>query len=168
MRPTMERETTRDEARGARAAGAGALAALIAAAALAACGGDAQPGGGASGAGTDADGPSLAAASARGTFRIELRPETDGFPLNEAFALDVVVEGADGAPLAEDASVTIDARMPAHGHGMLRDVELERVGPTEYRAEGMLLHMVGHWEVHVDVTRGAVVERAQADIELEP
>jgi len=153
----MEGETMERVGRTAR------VAAAIALTLLTACGG-----GDAADGSSGAAGGALDAASARGTFRIELRPDVDPIPLNEAFAFDVVVEDADGAPLPDDAVVTIDARMPAHGHGMLRDVDLERVGPTAYRAEGMLLHMVGHWEVHVDVTRGAVVERAQADIELEP
>jgi hypothetical protein len=33
-------------------------------------------------------------------------------------------------------------------------------------ARGMLLHMIGHWELYVDLTRGPLTERAQFDFEL--
>jgi len=31
----------------------------------------------------------------------------------------------------------------------------------------MLLHMIGRWEIHVDVLNGPLIERAQFDLELE-
>lgn len=113
--------------------------------------------------------PALTAPSARGGFEVTLATE-DGaaIPLNEPFAVALTLTGPDGAPLGDADSVTLDARMPAHRHGMLRDVELEQTGPGRFRAEGVLFHMVGHWEFHVDVVRGPRVERATLDVWLEP
>lgn len=112
-------------------------------------------------------GESFEALSARGTFAVVLEPESGAVPLNEPFAMRVhVIDTATGEPLAGADAVTLDARMPIHGHGMLRDVELVEREGGGYRAEGLLLHMVGPWEFHVDVQRGPLLERAQVEHEL--
>lgn len=89
-------------------------------------------------------------------------------PLNEEFTAEVWLfeDEACTRPL-EDAQVVIDCRMPAHRHGMLQDVELVHQGGGRYLALGMQCHMLGHWEVYVDLTRGALTERVQWDLELE-
>lgn len=89
-------------------------------------------------------------------------------PLNEEFTLEVFLYEDDSRqkPL-EDAKVVIDCRMPAHRHGMKHDVDLVHQGEGRYLAEGMLCHMLGHWEIYVDVTMGRLTERAQWDIELQ-
>ncbi|MEE2938889.1 MAG: FixH family protein [Planctomycetota bacterium] len=112
-------------------------------------------------------GESFEALSARGTFAVVLEPEGGDVPLNEPFAMRVhVIDSATGEPLEGADAVTLDARMPIHGHGMLRDVELVEREGGGYRAEGLLLHMVGPWEFHVDVQRGPLLERAQVEYEL--
>ena len=112
-------------------------------------------------------GESFEALSARGTFAVVLEPESGAVPLNEPFAMRVhVIDTATGEPLEGADAVTLDARMPIHGHGMLRDVELVEREGGGYRAEGLLLHMVGPWEFHVDVQRGPLLERAQVEYEL--
>ena len=112
-------------------------------------------------------GAAFEALSARGTFAVVLEPEGGGVPLNEPFAMRVhVIDTATGEPLEGADAVTLDARMPIHGHGMLRDVELVESEGDGYRAEGLLLHMVGPWEFHVDVQRGPLLERAQVEYEL--
>ena len=150
-------------------------AALFTACVLApACGDSQQESGGVGGAtegGTTTHslpgGESFEALSARGTFAVVLEPEGGAVPLNEPFAMRVhVIDAATGDPLEGADAVTLDARMPIHGHGMLRDVELVAREGGGYRAEGLLLHMIGPWEFHVDVQRGPLMERAQVEYEL--
>lgn len=140
------------------------LAALL----VAACGGDGTADdGGAPAQDPSPAGESFEAVSARGTFSIVLEPESGVVPLNEAFAMRVeITDTATGEPLTGADAVSLDARMPIHGHGMLRDVELVEREGGGYRAEGLLLHMVGPWEFHVDVQRGPLMERAQVKYEL--
>lgn len=148
------------------------LAALLG---LASCGGDGDSPGGRSpsGAGTaetpvEVMGEPVESLSTRETFRARLHPVGGPIPLNEPFAVEVELLGPDGeTPLEGFDAVTLDARMPEHGHGMTRDVELHQVAPGRYRAEGLLFHMIGHWAIHVDVASGARIERAQLDVELE-
>ena len=149
----------------------------IVAALLFSCGGEAEPdgppGSGTAGAGAGAeilehgDTVSLTSDSARGRFQIRIRPDGGAIPLNQPFAVTVdLLDPATGERLQGFDDVTLDARMPAHGHGMLRDVDLVPTDTGALRAEGLLFHMIGHWEFHVDVTRGPRVERAQASYEL--
>jgi len=90
------------------------------------------------------------------------------WPQNEEFDLIVrVLDGPTRTRVVRDAEIRLDARMPAHGHGMTRDVKLEPQPDGSWLARGLLFHMVGHWELYVDLRRGPITERAQFDIDLE-
>ncbi len=103
-----------------------------------------------------------------GTFYARIEPAPGAMPLNEDFGLSVwLYEDAGMTRPLEGVELFVDARMPAHGHGMNQEVRPLRQADGSWRVEGMLLHMFGHWELYVDVTRGARTERAQLDIELE-
>ncbi len=72
--------------------------------------------------------------------------------VSEPFALLVTLCGA-GAPRL----VRVDAGMPAHRHGMNYRPTLSAVGPGVWRAEGMVVHMPGAWEVRLDLEGGGSV-----------
>ena len=51
-----------------------------------------------------------------------------------------------------DAGLTrVDASMPAHRHGMNYRPSLTALGEGRYRAEGLMFHMAGDWELRFDV-----------------
>ena len=104
-----------------------------------------------------------------GSFEITYAPTPDPMPMNEPFKLDVTLKQAGGASSQAGAPVVlrVDAGMPAHGHGMNTRPRVTETGDGKYLVEGMLFHMPGHWQLYFDIRRGAVVERAQADIHLE-
>lgn len=88
-----------------------------------------------------------------GLFLVSCRPVPAQVPLNQIHAWEVVVRTPDGAPV-EGAAVTVDALMPAHGHGMPTRPQVSAgPGPGVYRVEGMKFQMPGYWivMVHVDV-----------------
>jgi hypothetical protein len=55
--------------------------------------------------------------------------------------------------------------MPAHFHGMNRVAKMSRAG-SAWKAEGLVFHMPGHWELYIDITQGGSTERAQIDVDL--
>ena len=61
--------------------------------------------------------------------------------------------------------VRIDARMPEHGHGMNYRPSLQARGPGRWRAEGLMLHMAGRWELSFELRRGDQVDRLTRDIQ---
>jgi hypothetical protein len=105
-------------------------------------------------------------ASNAGHYLVRYRTTPDPIPWGEPFELDVWVLGADGRAL-DDVSLSIDAAMPEHGHGMKRVPVVSAAGHGGFGVGGMLFHMPGHWELYFDLTRGALTERAQVDVELE-
>jgi hypothetical protein len=102
-----------------------------------------------------------------GSYLVRYRPAPDPIPWGEPFALEVWVLDAAGEPRpARDAALSVDAAMPEHGHGMNRVPEVTRAGDG-FLVGGMLFHMPGRWELYLDVTEGALTERAQLEVLLD-
>jgi hypothetical protein len=103
-----------------------------------------------------------------GAWRIVYEFEKAPIPRGQPFALDVWVFSSDAPDLPRtDVALSVDAAMPEHGHGMNRVPRIEAKGGGRFRAEGLLFHMPGRWELYFDVTRGPITERAQTDVVLE-
>ena len=100
-----------------------------------------------------------------GTYLVSYRIVPEDFEVGDLFGVEVEVRRADGEPVT--ASLAVDARMPEHGHGMNREPLVEAGGEGRFSATNLMFHMPGYWELYLDLTRGAVTERAQAPLELE-
>jgi hypothetical protein len=93
-----------------------------------------------------ADGRPLAADGVALAWRVDGAPgAADAVPLHEPFALVLQL----CPPQAELRAV--DASMPAHRHGMNYRPTLQALGGGRWRAEGLLWHMAGTWELRFDV-----------------
>ena len=97
----------------------------------------------------------LVAASPR--YEVAFRPDP-AIAVATHFALDLVVCPRAGAALP--TSVTVDAWMPAHRHGMNYRPSVAATGTGRWRAEGLMLHLPGEWELRFDFARGEARERA--------
>ena len=64
-------------------------------------------------------------------------------------------------------SVRIDAGMPEHKHGMNYRPTVTATGEGRYRADGLMLHMAGKWELVFEVRAKDSVERVAQVIRLE-
>lgn len=103
-----------------------------------------------------------------GTYLIRYRLPEDGIPLNEDFGLEVAVYRADAPDIVlRDVRAHVDAAMPHHFHGMTQFSTVEAQEDGSFEVEAMRFHMPGRWEMYVDVTEGAVTERAQFWVELD-
>ena len=111
--------------------------------------------------------PTREACSNAGRYHVSVKAP-DPFPLNELFSLEATVEeGCDPPRRPVSASLRVDAAMPQHRHGMNTDAVVTPLGGGRFRAQGLLLHMPGRWELDLDVTDHGVTERAQLDFILE-
>jgi len=72
---------------------------------------------------------------------------TPALKLGEHFAVEFAV-----CPAPE--SVRVDAWMPDHRHGMNYKASVNGKGGGRYRAEGLMFHMPGRWELVFEL-RGA-------------
>ena len=57
--------------------------------------------------------------------------------------------------------------MPAHGHGMNYQALVTPQSPGRYRAEGLLLHMPGRWDLLFEVRGGGKTDRLTHSISVE-
>jgi hypothetical protein len=106
-----------------------------------------------------------AVATSWGTYVVETRTSTAPIVVGAPFSLEVRVAPP---PVADgDATVAVDAGMPAHGHGMNLVPRVRRVDEGTFAVDGMLLHMPGAWELYVDVTSAGETERATFAFDVE-
>lgn len=94
-------------------------------------------------------------------------PDASTPPLRRPFTITVeTFEDSDCTrPYIADAA-SIDSWMPHHRHGMNVAPRISADGPGRWRAEGMLMHMSGLWEIDVDLVRDGRTERAQWMVDL--
>ena len=83
---------------------------------------------------------------------------------SEHFVVDFEVCPREGKQPDE---VRVDANMPEHRHGMNYRTVVTRTAPGRYRAEGLLFHMRGRWELTFDVMQGSSIERMAIPVVLE-
>ena len=94
-----------------------------------------------------------------GTFEVVYETEPSPIPLSEDFVLRTRVSDTRGI-WVEDATLTVDAEMPTHEHGMNTIPITTYVGDGWYETSGMLFHMPGPWEITFDVATVDVYETA--------
>lgn len=113
-----------------------------------------------------------------GTYVVSWRPTPDPIPLSALFTIQTIVKDAATGQPVEDAAVKVDARMPAHGHGMQTRPEADPgtcnlAAPPVcthpggvYLTRGMNFHMPGEWTLTFDITRGGTVEHLEVQVRL--
>ena len=85
-------------------------------------------------------------------FQLAYKPTPAPIPVGRHFAIDFVLCPRDGA--APPPEVRVDASMPEHKHGMNYRPSVTPQGAGRYRAEGLMFHMPGRWELVFEL-RGA-------------
>ena len=107
--------------------------------------------------GSDALGGPTSGATDGGTYLVEYETDPSPIPLSDDFTMRTRVTDQEGRWI-EDATVVVNAEMPAHGHGMNTVPTTTYEADGWYRTEGMLFHMPGDWEIIIDVAGDGGVE----------
>jgi cytochrome c peroxidase len=76
-------------------------------------------------------------------YVVSFKPES--IDVAKLFALDIAACAKPGHALPE--TLKVDAHMPEHRHGMNYAPALKALGPGRWRAEGLMFHMPGRWEL---------------------
>lgn len=138
------------EVRGLRLAAAAGAVALVAAQVASACGEALR-------------GTTGRAESVR--YEIVFVPVPAPIAASQLFALDIAVCPRGGA--APPTALSVDAVMRDHRHGMNYRPVVTARGAGSFRAEGMMFHMPGRWDLLFDLATGSGAERLTATIRLE-
>jgi hypothetical protein len=98
-------------------------------------------------------------------YALVLQPPAATWRSGAFFTLDVAICALSGptSPLR----LEVDARMPEHGHGMNYRPAIEALGPAQFRARGLLLHMAGRWRFEFTVVAADGRERLPLQIDIE-
>ena len=78
-------------------------------------------------------------------FVVAYRSTPAPIPVGRHFVIDFVLCARDGATLP--AEVRVDATMPEHRHGMNYRPSVQARGDGLFRADGLMFHMPGRWEL---------------------
>ncbi len=101
-----------------------------------------------------------------GSYFVSYTSEPSPIPYNAYFTLTLqVADGADHSLPLPEASVSVDAIMPQHGHGMNTTPTVTAGGDGSFTVDGMLFHMQGLWQILVEVDGGAGVEEAIFEVD---
>jgi hypothetical protein len=88
-----------------------------------------------------------------------IQGETDPttIPFNEYFSVQVQVFEDDTLETTlEDITVSVNATMPTHGHGMNEDPTISSTENGIFIAEGLKWHMEGEWELTIYVDNESI------------
>lgn len=81
------------------------------------------------------------------------------------FAIELALCPEGGAPMPE--SLKVDASMPEHRHGMNYKASVTPQSPGRYRAEGLMFHMAGRWELVFELRAAGKTDRLTQSIVVE-
>ena len=85
--------------------------------------------------------------------------------IGKHFAVEMVA--CPKADALAPAGVAVDAYMPEHGHGMNYKAAVKPTGKARYRADGLMFHMPGRWDLIFDLQGTGNTERLTRSIVLE-
>jgi hypothetical protein len=98
-------------------------------------------------------------------YALAWRAQPEKISVGKYFALELALCPSAGAQQPE--SLSVDARMPEHRHGMNYKAELKPLGPGRWRAEGLMFHMPGRWELMFDLRANGVTDHLSSDLTIE-
>ena len=84
--------------------------------------------------------------------------------LGRHFAVEAIVcDGGAGPP----GRLRVDAEMPEHRHGMNYRPTVTAEAGGRYRADGLLFHMPGRWELVFEIRAAGRTDRLTRSLDLE-
>ena len=86
-------------------------------------------------------------------YQVVFKATPSPIPVGQHFQLDFALcsIALTPAPAPAPTEVRVDAHMPEHRHGMNYRPGIRSLGAGFYRAEGLMFHMPGRWELVFDV-----------------
>ncbi|MDA1098475.1 MAG: amidohydrolase [Proteobacteria bacterium] len=94
-------------------------------------------------------------------YRLSYGFEPAAIQVGRPFAVRIAVCAPENAPFAGE--VRVGAAMPAHGHGMNYKPAVQKTAPGLYYAQGLMLHMRGHWQFNFQLLTETGIVRLGAD-----
>ncbi len=98
--------------------------------------------------------------SSMGSYKVSYSSKVLPIPINQIHQWVLHIETADGEPVS-DANLELQGGMPLHDHGLpTNPVATEYLGEGNYLIEGVRFHMMGDWEITLEISQGNITETA--------
>jgi cytochrome c peroxidase len=88
----------------------------------------------------------------------------ESIEVGKHFALEVATCAKPGNP--EPETLSVNATMPEHGHGMNYAPSVKKTGPGRWRAEGLMFHMQGRWELVFELRAKGISDVLRSSFDL--
>tara|TARA_R100001143_G_scaffold55705_1_gene51872 strand:- start:5760 stop:6794 length:1035 start_codon:yes stop_codon:yes gene_type:complete len=89
-----------------------------------------------------------------GSYQVSYNTELSPLVINDIHQWTVHVETTTGNPVT-DARLLVSGGMPTHDHGLPTSPRVtENLGNGDYLVEGMRFHMMGDWEITIEIHQG--------------
>jgi cytochrome c peroxidase len=90
--------------------------------------------------------------------------EKDPVEVGRHFTVEIATCSKPGNP--EPENLKVDAHMPEHRHGMNYAPSVAKLGPGRWRAEGLMFHMPGKWELVFELRSHGRTDRLTSGFSL--
>jgi hypothetical protein len=100
-------------------------------------------------------------------FSVAYTTDPAVIPVNAFHTWTITVTDMDGNPV-NDAEISVDGGMPAHGHGLPTQPEVtKQLGDGKYLIEGVKFSMPGDWEMKFTIKAGGMEETVVRTVEVQ-
>jgi len=96
--------------------------------------------------------------TSNGSYKVSYSSKIMPIPINQIHQWVLHIETAKGEPVS-DANLELQGGMPLHDHGLpTNPIATEYLGEGNYLIEGMRFHMMGDWEITLEISKGNLSE----------
>lgn len=98
--------------------------------------------------------------SSNGSYKVSYSSKVTPIPINQIHQWVLHIETADGEAV-NSAALELEGGMPLHDHGLpTNPIATEYLGDGNYLIEGVRFHMMGDWEITLEISQGDITETA--------
>ncbi len=103
--------------------------------------------------------------SEKGFFRLSYESQLDPIVINQMHSWTLHIDNANGMDVT-DAEISVGGGMPQHNHGLATAPSIMAIGNGNYHLQGLRFHMMGHWELELNIASGGVEDKVVVILDL--
>ena len=103
--------------------------------------------------------------SEKGFFRLSYESQLDPIVINRMHSWTLHIDNVDGYAVT-DAEISVGGGMPQHNHGLATAPSIMAIGNGNYQLQGLRFHMMGHWELELNIASGGVEDKVVVVLDL--
>ncbi len=103
--------------------------------------------------------------SEKGFFRLSYESQLKPIVINQMHSWILHIDNAKGEAV-NDAVITVGGGMPQHNHGLATAPSIMAMDNGNYQLQGLRFHMMGHWELELNISSGGVEDKVLVVLDL--